>query len=413
MDEFASRIFEEMDFKNEAQNIKRFDALYGPNGTNRKTLPPPGFVRVPGLIPQFPPSRRVLVMEWLQGERISSLVGRGSASYDEYEGECDVETWESEQCEKQAASMALIDLGIRCTLSQLIETGVMHADPHGGNLLRLNTTGELAYLDFGLISDIPPSVRDGIVAAVTLLLFDRDYEAVAGLFGELQLVPKDVIENPYQFESLVESLRNASDAALSFKEEDANLNEGLTKEEKRVRKAELNIPDVRFDQLLAALIALVPRYRFVLPPYFLNNARALGTLEGMARAADPKFNILAVVYPFAVKRLLRNPTRSPVIWKTLRRLVCDEGARLLSLRRLIAMVEDAAALTGVSRFRVISGVLKTKQGWALAAESVLSAVWWSVRKTFALVFFLTGITMLRGMWKRWIKGVRDGKPARS
>jgi hypothetical protein len=86
---------------------------------------------------------------------------------------------------------------------------------------------------------------------------------------------------------------------------------------------------------------------------------------------------------------------------------------LLSLRRLIAMVEDAAALTGVSRFRVIYGVLKTRQGWSLAAESVLSAVWWCVRKTFALAFFLTGITMLRGMWKRWIKGIRDGKPARS
>ena len=64
--------------------------------------------------------------------------------------------------------------------------------------------------------------------------------------------------------------------------------------------------------LSGALLALVPLYRFVLPPYFLNNARALGTLEGMARSADPTFNILAVVYPFAVKRLLANPTGSKV-----------------------------------------------------------------------------------------------------
>ena len=45
-------------------------------------------------------------------------------------------------------------------------------------------------------------MRDGLVAAVTLLVLDRDYEAVAGLFGELQLVPTDVIENPYQFAAL-------------------------------------------------------------------------------------------------------------------------------------------------------------------------------------------------------------------
>ena len=49
-DEFASRIFEEMDFVNEEANIRKFDGLYGPNGTNRKALPPPGYVRVPGLI---------------------------------------------------------------------------------------------------------------------------------------------------------------------------------------------------------------------------------------------------------------------------------------------------------------------------------------------------------------------------
>ena len=50
-------------------------------------------------------------------------------------------------------------------------------------------------------------------------------------------------------------------------------------------RGRLAVPDVRFDQLLGALLALVPRFNFVLPPYFLNNARALGTLEGMARTA--------------------------------------------------------------------------------------------------------------------------------
>ena len=67
----------------------------------------------------------------------------------------------------------------------------------------------------------------------------------------------------------------------------------------RLRRANA-VPDVRFDQLLGALLALVPKYRFVLPPYFLNNARALGTLPGWL-GADPNFNILRVVYPFMGK----------------------------------------------------------------------------------------------------------------
>ena len=39
----------------------------------------------------------------------------------------------------EGEGMALVETGIQCTLSQLFETGVMHADPHGGNLLKVQT----------------------------------------------------------------------------------------------------------------------------------------------------------------------------------------------------------------------------------------------------------------------------------
>ena len=55
---------------------------------------------------------------------------------------------------------------------------------------------QLAYLDFGILSDVPPQVRDGLVCAVSYLVFARDVQAVASLFGELQLLPADVMEDP-------------------------------------------------------------------------------------------------------------------------------------------------------------------------------------------------------------------------
>ena len=414
VDEFASRIFEEMDFVNEEANIRKFDGLYGPRGTNRKALPPPGYVRVPGLIPKLPATRRVLIMEWLDGQRVMSLVSnRNSTDEDDEvadtedgEGmeECAPMTWDEKECARKAASLPLIELGIRCTLSQLIETGVMHADPHGGNLLRLRETGELAYLDFGLVSEIPPTVRDGLVAAVTLLVFDRDYEAVAGLFGELMLVPTDVIENPYQFAALTEALREAAEATLSYPDDALGLERGEneTEEEARLRRAKSAVPDVRFDQLLGALLALVPKYRFLLPPYFLNNARALGTLEGMARTADPNFNILAIVYPFAVKRLLQNPTGSPVLRRVLRQLISNKRTGRMSLTRLKLMVEDAAALTGVSRFAIMRSAMQTSAGWRLAVESVFAGAFWCASQVMGAVFFVTGVTWMRNAWGRFI-----------
>ena len=429
VDEFASRIFEEMDFVNEEANIRKFDGLYGPMGTNRKALPPPGYVRVPGLIPRLPATRRVLIMEWLDGQRVMSLVSNRKSSVDEDDGledldeedECAPMSWEEKECVRKAASLPLIELGIRCTLSQLIETGVMHADPHGGNLLRLRETGELAYLDFGLVSEIPPTVRDGLVAAVTLLVFDRDYEAVAGLFGELQLVPTDVIENPYQFAALTTALREAAEATLSYPDDELGLERGEneTEEEARLRRAKSAVPDVRFDQLLGALLALVPKYRFLLPPYFLNNARALGTLEGMARTADPNFNILAIVYPFAVKRLLQNPTGSPVLRRVLRQLISNKRTGRMSLTRLKLMVEDAAALTGVSRMAIIASAMTTTAGWRLAVESVFAGAFWCVGRCVGAVFFVTGITAARNAWGRFIYRLNrdidddeDGTPAR-
>ena len=36
----------------------------------------------------------------------------------------------------------------------------------------------LAYLDFGLVADVPLQVREALVCAVALLLFDRDIAAV-------------------------------------------------------------------------------------------------------------------------------------------------------------------------------------------------------------------------------------------
>ena len=63
------------------------------------------------------------------------------------------------------------------TLSQLLDTGVMHADPHGGNLLKVKVgdSGKklLAYLDFGLLATMPSPVRDALVCAVAQFILKK------------------------------------------------------------------------------------------------------------------------------------------------------------------------------------------------------------------------------------------------
>ena len=64
VDEFSCRLFEEMDFRNEAKNIEIFGSLYGEGGSVAHTLPEPGVI-VPKVFHELC-TDNVLVMEWLE-----------------------------------------------------------------------------------------------------------------------------------------------------------------------------------------------------------------------------------------------------------------------------------------------------------------------------------------------------------
>lgn len=108
-------------------------------------------------------------------------------------------------------------------------------------------------------------------------------------------------------------------------------------------------------------LSLVPRFQFDLPPYFINNARALSTLEGIAKSLDPTFNVLTIMYPYALNRLLRNPSQSPVVDKTLQSLIRSEDGRI-DRSKITRLLRDSASITGLSKRRVVWDVMKTKEG---------------------------------------------------
>ena len=350
VDEYASRLFEELDYINEANNLKKFAALYAEDGTASETLPSPGIL-VPELLPTLC-SDRVLTMTWLEGEKLIRKDATVSAS-----------------------DLPLVQLGIQCTLSQILETGVLHADPHGGNLLK-GPGGKLAYLDFGLVASVPISVREALVCSVVHLV-ERNYSALAREFDSLMLMPADALsidlkafelaladvaeqvldfsprhneqmqnfakqkkdQNSIDFaiavgrivpvEILPEDLLvrmsksvrgffknpvlSALITFLSLLEKSTASNSSVgnggsytqsLEEEDEDEDIATPIPRVKFDEIISALFAVATRFSFTVPPYFLNNVRAIGSLEGMALTADPNFSLLEVVYPYVLRKVL-------------------------------------------------------------------------------------------------------------
>jgi hypothetical protein len=190
-------------------------------------------------------TENVLVMEWIEGTKLTDVggggvggvvggtttttntaIGGGDDPSDSrrrrrrrrrrMEGN---EEEEDEQRARREENLALVKVAIDATLDQLLVTGVLHADPHAGNLLKVRRddgSTTLGYLDFGLLSTVPPRVRDALVCAVALQVFGGDVRSVSSLFGELQLIPQSVLDDEGERRALEEALRITFDNSLIY-----------------------------------------------------------------------------------------------------------------------------------------------------------------------------------------------------
>ncbi|MGF1568992.1 MAG: ABC1 kinase family protein [Nodosilinea sp.] len=278
MDEFGERIFEEMDYTHEGQNAQRFADLYG-------HIPD---IYVPCIYPEYT-ARRVLTMEWIDGIKLTNIDKLNQLGID---------------------ATHLIDVGVQCSLRQLLEHGFFHADPHPGNLLAMRD-GKLAYLDFGMMSEVKSYQRYGLIEAVVHMV-NRDFEGLAGDYVKLEFLTPDTDLTPI-IPALSRVFNNALGASV----------------------AELN-----FKSITDEFSALMYEYPFRVPAYYALIIRSLVTLEGIAINVDPEFKVLSKAYPYVAKRLLTDP--SPQLRGSLQDLLFKDGSfRWNRLENLLRNARDS------------------------------------------------------------------------
>lgn len=278
LDEFADRLFDEMDYTQEGKNAERFARLYG-------YLPD---VYVPRIYWQYT-NHRVLTMEWVTGTKLNQPQLIQAQGID---------------------PRYLVNVGVQCSLRQLLEHGFFHADPHPGNLLAM-PNGKLAYLDFGMMSEIEPPQRYGLLNAIVHIV-NREYEALAEDYVHLGFLGEDV-----DLEPIVPALAIVFSNALG------------------ASVAELNIQRI-FDQLSEVMY----EYPFQVPAYYALIVRSLLTMEGIAMGVDVNFKVLSAAYPYIAKRLLTDP--SPELRTSLRNLLLKDGQfRWTRLENLLRNARDS------------------------------------------------------------------------
>ncbi|XP_021901512.1 protein ACTIVITY OF BC1 COMPLEX KINASE 3, chloroplastic [Carica papaya] len=261
IDEFARRVYQELNYVQEGQNARRFKKLYADKQD----------VLVPDIFWDYT-SCKVLTMEWVDGVKLN----------------------EQEAIERQGLKVLdLVNTGIQCSLRQLLEYGYFHADPHPGNLLA-TPEGKLAFLDFGMMSETPEEARSAIIGHVVHMV-NRDYEAMALDYYALKFLSPDVDVSP-----IVPALRDFFDDALSY-----------------------SVSELNFKTLVDGLGAVLFQYPFNVPAYYALILRSLTVLEGLALYADPNFKVLAASYPYFAKRLLTDP--NPYLRDALIELLFKDG----------------------------------------------------------------------------------------
>jgi len=300
VDAWGVGFVDELNYIQEAQNGQYFTEQI--EKTSLKNV-----VLAPKVIDEYT-SGKVLVTEWVDGERLDR------SSQDDV--------------------TILCSICMNAYLSMLLEIGILHCDPHPGNLLR-TPDGKLCILDWGMVTRIPENLQLTLIEHMAHLT-SGDYEEVPRDLFLLGFVPadkEDVIEDSGVVEVLADIYGQWTRGG------------GM---------ASINANDV-FTQIQD--LAATRGNLFQVPPYFAYIAKSFSVLEGIGLSNDSKYSIINECLPYVSNRLLTDQDK---MGNALNTFIFGPDkhnldTRLVDINRIEQLVTGFGNFTATSA----SGVLST------------------------------------------------------
>jgi len=275
---FSRGSYSELDYENEARNQTRFK-----KELEQRNCP----VVVPKVFPAYS-SERVLTSEWIDGVKLAD-------------------------CPKNQIRK-LIPVGVELFLTQLLDIGAFHADPHVGNLL-VTESGQLCLLDFGLCAEIDDMTKASMTKAIFHLLV-RDFDSLVSEDAkELGFLPENLPQDSLaKIKPLIIKILTVVDSSSD-----------LHKRKRKLMEISNELNEVFF------------QYPFSVPPFFALITRGLGLLEGIALSGDPDFDVsVSAQYPSDSRTtswfLLTNPQSHSFYGSDIpsERSVCKKARRCIT-----------------------------------------------------------------------------------
>jgi predicted unusual protein kinase regulating ubiquinone biosynthesis (AarF/ABC1/UbiB family) len=248
IEEFATRIWEEMDFVHEAANAREIRRNF--RGHSKVTVPRvfDELVR-PG----------VLVLEYAEGIRVDRLTPHSG--------------------DRSRDPRGVVSAVMELYLEMMLVHGFFHADPHPGNLL-VAPNGRVVLLDFGMVVRVPREMRWHLVSTVFAAI-RRDVDGVVAGFRALGIIEPG--SDPVQIRELAVKLM-----AIAY--DPASMQERI--------------------QLVAnEVMATLYDWPVRLPSELVYFVRTTTLIEGLGVRYDPNFNPITFAAPIALRlrgRILRS-----------------------------------------------------------------------------------------------------------
>jgi ubiquinone biosynthesis protein len=350
---FEKSLLEELSLTNEKNNILKFSENFK---DSTETY-------VPKVYDQLC-TDRVLTMEFVEGIKITNIASLDAHGIDK---------------------VHISEVGYRLFVSQILDFGIFHADPHAGNIL-VTKDQKLVFIDFGAVGRIP-NIDKPYFDQLILSFVAKKANKIVRILKKLSLNYSIADERKFEMDvhEIFSYVHNSS------------------------------LKDIDVATVMNKMKEVLKDNRLVMPAYFYLLFKGVSLMDGVGRKINPDLDVMNSLKPFTKK--LMKERLSP---QNLSKKAVDKATDLLDdieeipngLRSILQKLEDNkfTVTTNLKQLDQLSNLMKIAItnliiGLLMAASIIASALLFVNHYHLAsgAVFILTllmGLLLLLRMLRR-------------
>ncbi|WP_343639875.1 AarF/UbiB family protein [Chryseobacterium sp.] len=236
---FEKSLLEEVSLINEKNNIQQFRVNFK---NNKETY-------VPKVYEEFS-NNNILCMEFIDGIKVTD---------------------KSVLLANDIDPVKVSEEGLRLFVSQILDYGFFHADPHAGNIL-VKKDGRIVFIDFGAVGKIQPNDKEILENLIVSFVAKNSHKIVRSL---KKMAISYEIPDERRFENDVDDILNFVHSS--------------------------SLQDINVQVIINKMKDILKDNRLYMPDYFYLLFKGISLIEGVGRSINPDLDIVKSLHPYTKK----------------------------------------------------------------------------------------------------------------